>query len=77
MQAEQEVVKTGIDIVVEMAKGQVLLGERLGVSQQAVSNWQRQGYVPPGRVREIEAQFGVPRHQLVSPKVRELLEVRG
>lgn len=49
------------------------LADRLGVSQQAVSTWLRQGFVPVGRVVEFETQFGIPRNLLIKPSLRGLV----
>ncbi len=65
---------TGIEKAIELAKGQVNLATTLGVRQQAVSQWLAQGWVPKDRAKEIEATFGIPRIELVSPKLRDLLE---
>lgn len=43
------------------AGGVVLLAERLGITNQAVSKWQR---VPPERVLEVERLTGVSRYDL-------------
>lgn len=63
----------GIDKVVELAGSQRKLADVLGVTQQAISEWVRQGYVPIGRVVEIESLFGVGRLELVDPSLRDLL----
>lgn len=60
---------TGIDEAIVLAKSQKRLAEMLGVSQQVISKWKKKGYVPVGRVLEIEAQLGVPRERLVEPKL--------
>lgn len=65
---------TGIQKAIELAKGQVNLAKTLGVRQQAVSQWLAQGWVPKDRAKEIEAIFGIPRIELISPKLRDLLE---
>ena len=66
-------VSTGIQKVVDMAGSQGRVAEILGVTQQAVSEWVRRGYAPSSRLVEIEAQFGVPRTDLIDPKLRDLL----
>ncbi|HNC97199.1 MAG TPA: YdaS family helix-turn-helix protein [Myxococcota bacterium] len=65
----------GIDRAVYAAGSQTRLAEALipPVTSQAVCQWVRQGYVPPERALEIERLFGVPREDLLSPKLRELV----
>jgi predicted transcriptional regulator len=67
---ENVVETTGIEDAIEAAKTQDLLAEALGVTQQAVSGWLKQGWTPLDRAIEIEAQFGIPRARLVSPRIR-------
>lgn len=52
---------------------QAAMAEALGVSQQVVSKWLHQGWVPALRALEIEMLTGVPRARLVSPRLRELV----
>lgn len=66
--------ETGIQRAVKAAGSQRALAKVLGVSQQSVSDWEIRGWVPIGRVVEIEAQFGVPRIDLVEPRLRYLFE---
>lgn len=66
---------SGIEQAVAKAGSQGKLAEALGVSQQAVQKWVRRGYVPPGRVVEIEATLGVPRAKLLSPRLADLVEL--
>jgi hypothetical protein len=68
---------TGIRRAVKAAKGAANLARELGVSGQAVGIWLRQGYAPQGRAGEIENLFGIPRAELVSPKVRNAMGVGG
>jgi DNA-binding transcriptional regulator YdaS (Cro superfamily) len=63
----------GIDFAVRVAGSQAKLAVQLGVTQQAVLKWVKQGYVPLPRAREIEALLGVPRNTLIDPKVLDLL----
>lgn len=63
----------GVALAIKRAGSQVLFAEALGVSQQAVSLWLRQGYVPVLRVVEIEQLTKVPRGQLVNPRLHELV----
>lgn len=44
------------------------LSDKLGVSYQAVQQWLKIGYVPLGRIPEIESLYGVPRTDLMNPK---------
>lgn len=71
---QQERQLTGIAEVVAIAGGQTELAEKVGVSQQAVSKWLRNGFVPLSRVIEIETQFGVPRARLANPRLTDLVD---
>lgn len=64
---------TGIAEAVLMAGSQSKLATVLGVSQQLVSKWVRQGWVPMGRILEIEAQYGISRHRLANPRLTDLV----
>lgn len=44
---------TGIEKAVEMAGNQVALAVKLGVTQQAISEWVRFGFVPDGRIDDV------------------------
>jgi hypothetical protein len=44
------------------------LADKLGVNYQAVQQWVLAGYVPLGRITEIEALYGIPRADLIDPK---------
>lgn len=61
-------IRTGVQHAIRVAGGQVALAKRLGVSQQAVSEWLRRGWVPLLRAREIEIIYGIPREKLVDPR---------
>lgn len=50
------------------------LAELVGVSQQAVSKWVAQGYVPTDRVVEVEQLTGVARARLINPALVDLLQ---
>lgn len=52
------------------AGGPTALAKALGVTPQSVWDWRAKGYTPPARAKEIEMQFGIPRNDLVSAKVR-------
>jgi hypothetical protein len=63
----------GIRKAIFMAGGQVKLAEQLGVSQQSVAKWLKQGYTPLGRAIELETRFGIPRRVLIDKRLRELV----
>jgi hypothetical protein len=63
----------GFADAVKQAGGQVVLAGRLGVTQQAVSQWLRRGWVPVRRAVEVEQATGIPRQRLVNPRLRELV----
>lgn len=44
---------TGIERAVEIAGNQVVLATKLGVTQQAISEWVRFGFVPDGRIDDV------------------------
>jgi len=64
---------TGIEKAILSAGSQLELAKQLGVSQQVISLWRRQGWVPLKRVNEIEAQFGIPRIELVNPTILDMV----
>lgn len=65
--------RSGIDLAVSAAGSQQELAVELGVTQQAVSQWARQGWVPLRRAGEIEQKFDIPRHRLVNPVLISML----
>ena len=65
--------KSGIEQAIEVSGSQEALAQALGCTQQNVSFWKAQGYVPNLRTVEIEQTTGVPRALLVDPRVLELL----
>jgi transcriptional regulator with XRE-family HTH domain len=67
---------TGIADALIQAGNQAILAERMGVSQQAISIWLRRGWVPVRRALEIEAQFGIPRARLISPRLADLVDLQ-
>lgn len=74
MKAQQKPT-TGIAAAVKAAGSQERLADRLGVSQQAISQWLKAGYVPLLRALEIEAQFGIARARLISPRIAGLVDL--
>jgi len=69
-----EQTNSGIRKAIEAAGSQSRLAARLGVRQQAVAKWLAKGFVPPARVIEVEQETGVPRGDLINPKLIELLD---
>lgn len=57
----------------EKAGSQRALSLSLGVTEQAVCVWVKQGWVPLRRAQEIETLYGIPRSQTMNPRVRELV----
>lgn len=53
------------------------LARELGVTPQAVREWIKLGYVPVQRAQQIEITYGIPRADLVSPKVRSAMGLGG
>lgn len=64
-------------LAITKAGGPTAMAKALGVTPQAVWDWRAKGYVPLARAKEIEMQFGIPRNDLVSPKVRSSMGVGG
>lgn len=60
---------TGIADAIAEAGSQEALAAVLGVTQQAVSSWLKQGWVPRDRAKEIENTYSVARARLVDPKL--------
>lgn len=71
---EEKVPVTGIDKVIAAAGGQTALADVLGVSQQAVSKWQKRGFVPAERVDQLAANFNVERGELIDPAIKQLFK---
>ena len=69
--------RSAVDRAVEAAGSWEKLAKALGVTRQAVGQWLAQDDVPLARAKEIEIQFGIPRTELVSKKVRSLMGVGG
>lgn len=65
--------QTGIARAVLEAGSQDKLARGLGVTQQAISIWLDQGWVPLRRAEQIEQKFSIPRAELVNPKILEIL----
>jgi DNA-binding transcriptional regulator YdaS (Cro superfamily) len=59
---------SGVMDAITAAGGQGSLARKVGVSQQAVSQWAKRGWVPLEHIVEVERLFGVPRDRLINPK---------
>lgn len=64
---------SGVMAAIAAAGGQGSLARKVGVSQQAVSQWAKRGWVPVGHIVEVERICGVPRDLLINPKHLELV----
>ena len=60
----------GIERAVFIAGGQHALARALGLTQPAVRNWVRQGWVPAKRLVDVERVTGVRPFHLAHPDVR-------
>jgi len=69
--------RNAVERAVVAAGGQPKMAEELGVTQQCISRWCKLGYVPVARAKEIEICYGVPRADLLSPKLRSNLGTGG
>lgn len=67
----------GIQRAVVIAGNQPTMAADLGVTQQCVARWCSLGYAPPARAQEIEMRYGVPRAELINPKLRNALGAGG
>lgn len=64
---------TGMDKAIAQAGSQTALGEMLGVTQQAINKWQRRGWAPLARARQIAQSFPIALKELVDPDTAELM----
>lgn len=69
--------QSGVRKAVEKAGSSAALARELGVSAQVVGIWLRQGFTPVQRAMEIENLYGVPRAELMSPKMRSAVGAGG
>lgn len=65
---------TGIERAIAAAGSQAQLARELGCTQQNVSLWLHQGWVPSKRAKEIEMLHGVPRRELIEPRLLERMD---
>lgn len=64
---------SGVVAAINAAGGQGSLARKVGVSQQAVSQWAKRGWVPMEHIIDVERICGVPRGRLINPKHLELV----
>jgi DNA-binding transcriptional regulator YdaS (Cro superfamily) len=65
--------KSGIELAIEAAGSQEALAAAVGCTQQNVSWWKRQGFVPVEHLVVVEQSTGVSRALLINPRISELL----
>ncbi len=65
---------TGIQKCITIAGSQKKVADFLGVTQQAVSEMEKKGYVPEVHVVGLSAEYGVPKKELINPRLRALLD---
>ncbi len=74
---QQEMPRRGVDLAVYHAGSQGALGKSLAVRQQAISQWQRQGWVPAKRVAPLVALYpDLDPIDLMHPRIRCLVAQR-
>ena len=66
--------ETPLERAIEAAGSQLALARGLGISHQAVAQWER---VPAERVAEVERITGIPREQLRPDIFRKAQKKRG
>ena len=64
---------SGIAEAVSAVGSQEALAKIVGCTQQNISAWVTQGFVPVEHILAVEQATGVPRERLVKPKLLELL----
>ncbi len=64
------VMKNAVMEAVKAAGNQQKLAKDLGISQQRVSVYLSQGWMPMGRAKKAEELYGIPRLRLINPIVR-------
>lgn len=68
---DNEAPQSPVELAVKEGGGTVALAKRLGITSQAISQWDR---IPAERVLEVERVTGIPRHKLrpdIYPPARE------
>ena len=62
-----------INEAIRRAGSQGKLAKRVGVSQQAVNVWVKNGFMPPERASQVESQFGIPAVSLIDPQLANII----
>ena len=75
MNESHMVKETGIADAIRAVGTQELMASAMGVTQQIISVWAKQGYVPLKRVTEVEQLSGIPRNRLVHPRISGLFNL--
>lgn len=57
----------------QAAGSQAALARALDVTEQAICKWVKQGWVPLRRAQQIEELTGVPRGELINPRLLALV----
>ena len=63
----------GIDAAIAEVGGQESLAKIIGCTQQNISAWKSQGFVPVEHIIAVEQASGVPRARLIKPQILELI----
>lgn len=56
-----------IDLAIERGGGIMRFAKRMGISHQAIYAWRKRGWAPLEKAIVIEAVFGIPREDTMSP----------
>lgn len=68
---------TGIEKAVQACGSQLALADAIGCTQQNVSSWIKRGFVPVDHLIGVEQASGIPRHELISPKLANIFSPMG
>lgn len=72
----KKLTESGIEAAIRRAGTQAKLAQLVGVTQQNISVWLRQGYVPLLPALKVEEVTGVPRRRLLRPEIAVLVKSR-
>lgn len=68
--------ESGIEAAIRRAGTQAKLAQLVGVTQQNISVWLRQGYVPLMPALKVEEVTGVSRRRLLRPDIAALVKTK-